>query len=84
MRKYSPQQAVRDHNGYPAVIISTGDLDTRVPPLQRRKMTARLQVVTLWGRPVILRYDPRRGHAGGRTVQRLVNDTVAEFAFAWE
>src|SRR5262249_43937205 len=43
LRKYSPYQAVKDGTAYPAVMISSGDLDTRVPPLQARKFTARLQ-----------------------------------------
>ena len=83
LRRYSPYQAVRDGTHYPAVMISTGDLDTRVSPLQGRKMTARLQAATASDRPVILRYDPRRGHAGGRTVQRSIDDTAAELAFVW-
>ncbi len=83
LRRYSPYQAVRDRTPYPAVLISTGDLDTRVSPLQGRKMTARLQAATSSDRPVILRYDPRRGHAGGRTVQRSIDDTAAELAFVW-
>ena len=42
--KYSPYQNVRQGEKYPAVLFVSGDADTRVPPLQARKMTARLQV----------------------------------------
>ena len=40
---YSPYQNVKDGTAYPAVMLTSGDADTRVPPLQARKMTARLQ-----------------------------------------
>ncbi len=66
LRRYSPYQAVRDGTDYPAVMFTQGDLDTRVPPLQTRKMTARVQAASSSGLPVILRYQPRAGHAGGR------------------
>jgi prolyl oligopeptidase len=46
-------------------MVWTGDLDTRVPPLAGRKFTAALQAATTSGRPVILRYLPRAGHASG-------------------
>ncbi len=83
LRAHSPYQAVQVGTAYPAVLIHTGDLDTRVPPLQGRKMAARLQAATDSGRPVILRYDPRRGHAGGRTRQRSIEDAATLLAFAW-
>jgi prolyl oligopeptidase len=66
IRSYSPYQAVRNGVDYPAVMLSTGDLDTRVPPLQARRMTARLQAATSSGLPVILFYDEMGGHAAGR------------------
>ena len=81
LRRYSPYQAVRDGVDYPAVMLTSGDLDTRVSPLQARKMTARLQAATGSGLPVILRYDPRAGHAGGRPRGKVIDDTAAELAF---
>ncbi|MEZ4416062.1 MAG: prolyl oligopeptidase family serine peptidase [Gemmatimonadota bacterium] len=83
MRQYSPYQAVRDGVDYPAVMLATGDLDTRAPPLQARKMTARLQAATASGRPVILWYDTRGGHAAGRgrPVTLQIEDTARELAF---
>lgn len=79
--RYSPYQAVRDSVEYPAVMLTQGDLDTRVPPLQARKMTARLQAASSSGRPVILRYDERAGHAGGRPRGKLIADVAMETAF---
>ena len=81
LRTFSPYQNVRDGVEYPAVMLTQGDLDTRVPPLQARKMAARLQAATSSGLPVILDYDPRTGHAGGRTFSRNVRNTAMELAF---
>jgi prolyl oligopeptidase len=83
MRTYSPYQAVTDGTDYPAVMLTTGDLDTRVPPLQARKMTARLQAATGSGLPVVLWYDEMGGHAAGRgrpTTLRI-EDSSREMAF---
>ena len=83
LRKYSPYQAVRDGTAYPAVMLTTGDKDTRVSPLQARKMTARLQSATTSGRPVILRYHPKAGHAAnyGMPISRTVEDMAMELSF---
>ncbi|HSM04715.1 MAG TPA: prolyl oligopeptidase family serine peptidase [Longimicrobiales bacterium] len=83
MRTYSPYQQVRDGVAYPAVLLATGDLDTRVPPLQARKMAARLQAATSSGLPVILRYDEMGGHAAGRgrPMSMRIEETAAELAF---
>ena len=83
IRQYSPYQAVRDGVDYPAAMLTTGDLDTRVPPLQARRMTARLQAATSSGMPVILYYDERGGHAAGRgrSVSLRIEDTAREITF---
>ncbi len=83
LKKYSPYQAVRDGTPYPAVMLTSGDKDTRVSPLQARKMTARLQSATTSGRPVILRYHPKAGHAAsyGMPVSRTIEDMAMELAF---
>ena len=63
----------------------TGDADTRVPPLQARKMTARLQAATTSGRPILLLYDTKAGHAGGRPLTKVVDDQSLEMVFlAWQ
>jgi len=83
LRQYSPYQAVKDGTAYPAVMLTSGDRDTRVPPLQARKLTARLQAATSSGLPVILRYHPQAGHAAerGLPVSRNVEDAAMELAF---
>ena len=86
LRQYSTYQAVQDGVDYPAVMLTTGDLDTRVPPLQARKMTARLQKASASGLPVILRYHPKQGHAAGRgrPMSLAIENTAMEIAFLWE
>ncbi len=64
---YSPYHNVKDGTRYPAVMIVTGDADTRVVPLHARKMTARLQAANASDRPILLRYDTKAGHVGGGT-----------------
>jgi prolyl oligopeptidase len=85
LHAYSPYQKVKPGAKYPAVLLTTGDADTRVPPLQARKMTARLQAATSSGRPVLLLYDTKAGHAGGRPIGKVVEDLSLEMAFlAWQ
>ncbi|UCG88040.1 MAG: S9 family peptidase, partial [Gemmatimonadota bacterium] len=83
LRRHSPYQNVRRGTRYPAVMLTSGDLDTRVPPLQARKMTARLQWASRSGLPVILRYDAKSGHAAGRgrPMSLAIEDNAMELAF---
>lgn len=78
---YSPYQKVKPGEKYPAVLFTTGDQDTRVPPLQARKMTARLQAASTSGKPVLLLYDTKAGHAGGRPLSKIIDDVSLELAF---
>jgi len=78
---YSPYQKVVQGTRYPAVFLRTGDEDTRVPPLQARKMTARLQATSSPDRPVVLLYDTKSGHAGGEPLGKGIEDSAMELAF---
>ena len=82
---YSPYQKVRKGVKYPAMLLTSGDADTRVPPEQARKMAARLQAATASDRPVLLLYDTKAGHAGGMPLSKTVEDMSLELAFlAWQ
>lgn len=83
IRTYSPYQAVRAGTPYPAVLVASGDLDTRVPPLAARKFTARLQAATTSGRPVLLRYHPKGGHSAnyGMPFSLRVQQMATDLAF---
>jgi prolyl oligopeptidase len=78
---YSPYQRVQPGTTYPAVLLTTGDADTRVPPLQARKMTARLQWATASDRPVLLLYDSKAGHSGGKPFSKAIEDGSRELSF---
>jgi prolyl oligopeptidase len=82
---YSPYEHVRRGTNYPAVLLESGDADTRVPPEQARKMTARLQAATASARPILLLYDTKAGHAGGEPLTQQVEDSASELTFvAWQ
>jgi prolyl oligopeptidase len=59
---------------YPSALFVTGDGDTRVAPLHARKMTARLQVASGSNRPILLLYDTKSGHSGGRPLNKLIEE----------
>ncbi len=82
---YSPYHHVRKGVKYPAVMFVTGDSDTRVDPLHARKMTALMQASTGSDHPILLHYDTRSGHSGGKPVTQQIDDTADELTFlAWQ
>ncbi len=78
---YSPYHRVRDGVKYPAVLLVTGEADTRVAPLHARKMAARLQAASASGKPVLLLDEARAGHSAGLPVSRRARDLARELAF---
>jgi prolyl oligopeptidase len=84
LRSWSPYERVAEGTRYPAVLLTTGAGDTRVPPQQAVKMTAKLQWATRSGRPVLLRFDRKSGHAGGRPLSKIIEDQAAEQAFLFD
>lgn len=80
LRAYSPYHRLVPGTAYPPVMFVTGDSDTRVDPLHARKMAARMQA--LGGpNPVLLHYDVASGHAGGKSVDRSIDDTADVLQF---
>jgi prolyl oligopeptidase len=78
---YSPYQNVTKGTPYPAVMFVSGDGDTRVDPLHARKMAAMLQWATGSDRPVILEYDTKSGHSGGRPLAKQIDESGDELSF---
>jgi prolyl oligopeptidase len=78
---YSPYHHVRQGTKYPAVLFVSGDSDTRVAPLHARKMAALLQAATGSDRPVLLHYDTKSGHAGGKPINKVIDDATDELSF---
>lgn len=74
---------VKDGVKYPAVMLTHGINDPRVPPWLSAKMAARLQAATASGKPVLLRIDYDAGHAG--STKRQVNELFADiYAFLFQ
>lgn len=81
LNAYSPYQNVKRATKYPAVLLVSGDGDTRVDPLHARKMTALMQGATGSGRPVLLLYDTKSGHSGGRPLGKQIEELADELTF---
>jgi len=82
---YSPYEQVKPGTKYPAMLLTSGDADTRVPPAQARKMTARMQAATASGFPILLHYDTHAGHAGFKPTSTVIEDLSIEWSFlAWQ
>ena len=84
LRAYSPYQHVRAGTDYPAVMFVSGDSDTRVDPLHARKMAALLQASTGGDRPILLHYDTKSGHAGGKPVSKQIDDGADQLLFLFK
>ena len=81
LRAYSPYQNVEKSKKYPAVLFITGDGDTRVAPLHARKMAAILQANTGSTRPILLLYDTKSGHSGGRPINKIIEEDTDILSF---
>lgn len=82
--RWSPLQNLRQGVGYPAMLLMTGDMDSRVDPTQARKFTAKAQWATASEpdtEPVLLSYGPRVGHSGGRTPSESAELEARQLAF---
>ncbi len=80
---YSPYHHVEPGIGYPAVLFTVFESDTRVDPLHARKMCAALQYATTGDvdtHPILLRRETDVGH-GARSVTRTVGLAVDQLAF---
>jgi prolyl oligopeptidase len=81
--KYSPYQNVHKGEKYPAIMFFTGDNDTRVDPMNARKMAALMQASSGGDRPILLHYSIKGGHSAGVSMTQLVQDYTDEMAFLW-
>ncbi len=78
---YSPYQNVKDGTKYPATLFITGDGDTRVNPLHARKMAARVQAANASDHPILLLYDTKSGHSGGRPLNKEIEEDTDILSF---
>ena len=78
---YSPYHRVADGTAYPAVLLTTGESDSRVDPMHARKMAARLQAASRSGRPVLLRVESRAGHGQGKPLSKALEEWTDVWSF---
>ena len=78
---YSPYHKVKAGTKYPAVLLVSGDADTRVAPLHARKMAARLQASNGSDLPVMLKYEVKAGHIGAKPIGMLIEEKTDERGF---
>jgi prolyl oligopeptidase len=87
LHAYSPYHHVTEGDGYPAVLFTTAEGDSRVDPLHARKMTAQLT----WAsssqaeHPILLRQSGRSGHGQGKPANMRVRDDADVLSFlCWQ
>jgi prolyl oligopeptidase len=84
---YSPYHRALAAEGtcYPAVLITTGEEDSRVDPNHARKMAAALQASTSCGedRPILVRVEGQAGHGQGKPVGRQADEAADVLTFLW-
>src|SRR5205085_6770400 len=81
LRSFDPYISVQPNTRYPAVLLTTGLNDPRVPPWQPGKMTARLQTSSTSGKPILLRVDFDAGHGLGSTRSQFREELADMYAF---
>ena len=83
LRAYSPYHHVRNGVAYPAVLLATGEGDSRVDPMHARKMAARLQAATASSRPILLRLEAKAGHGAGKPLNKILEEHTDSWTFVF-
>lgn len=78
---YSPYHHIKAGESYPAVMIVSGDADTRCNPMHARKMVAHLQAATRSECPVLLHYQEAWGHFPAQPVHRKIEMVTDRLTF---
>ena len=84
LRAYSPYHNVKPGTAYPAVLLLTGESDTRVEPMHAYKMAARLQAATSSDRPILLRVESKAGHGAGKPLTKRIEEDADKWTFLFE
>jgi prolyl oligopeptidase len=79
--KYSPYQNIRTGAHYPATLVTTSKDDSRVDPMNARKLAARLQAANGGPYPIYLRVEAKTGHGAGRPISKIIEEQVDELSF---
>jgi|SRR5579859_465651 len=78
---YSPYHCVQDGVDYPAVLLVSGDADTRCNPMHARKMAARLQAANRSEHHIFLDYKPDWGHTPVQPLSIKIEALTDRLAF---
>jgi len=78
---YSPYHRVQDGVEYPAILLISGDADTRCNPMHSRKMAARLQAANRSQWPVLIDYKPDWGHTPVQPLSTKIEAVTDRLAF---
>lgn len=81
LKAYSPYHRVQEGTAYPAVMLISGDADTRCNPLHARKMVAKLQAATTSPHPIVLDYKPAWGHMPTQPLTARIDALTDRLAF---
>jgi len=81
---YSPYHHVRAGAAYPAILLTAGDNDGRVNPLNSRKFLAALQAADPDGRPLLLRTSATSGHGIGDSLDERIDRTTDMVSFLFD
>ena len=80
---YSPYHHVKAGVEYPAVLLTTGENDGRVNPMQSRKMTARLQALSS-SDIILFRSTAGAGHGIGSSLKERIAEQADILSFLFE
>ncbi len=80
---YSPYHHVVPGTRYPAVLMTTGENDGRVDPMQSRKFAAALEAASASGLPVLLRVNAA-GHGMGSSRNERIDEDGDILAFLYD
>lgn len=81
LRGYSPYHRVQEGEAYPAMMLISGDADTRCNPMHARKMAARLQAATSSPHPILLDYRPNWGHTAAQPLTERIEALTDRLLF---
>ncbi|APV49393.1 hypothetical protein BWI17_06680 [Betaproteobacteria bacterium GR16-43] len=84
LKAMSTYHAIADGAKYPALLLTHGFNDPRVPVWMTTKSTARFQAATASGKPVLMRVDMDAGHGVGSSARQRQVEAADVYAFLEE
>ncbi|MBS7809775.1 prolyl oligopeptidase family serine peptidase [Roseococcus pinisoli] len=79
---YSPYHTIAQSKTYPAILVTTADMDDRVVPAHSFKYIAAVQAADLGPRPHLIHVETRSGHGMGKPTEKVIAEYADQWAFA--